>query len=161
MILDIETALFLADLTALTDPARLRAFVNALAEECVRYSRFVVVVETHSTTTSEITTTLQCLLAGIMFLHVPTPTPVFHRTNTLDTAKQIRNCIDRLYTRQTTWRVRHCPTVKDRSVTTRGTISPKWKRRDRCGTPPSPASTRSWLACSTLPQVSWRRMIRR
>ena len=76
MILDIETALFLADLTALTDPARLRAFVNALAEECVRYSRFVVVVETHSTTTSEITTTLQCLLAGIMFF--PTETVVLY-----------------------------------------------------------------------------------
>lgn len=76
MIIDIETALFLADLTALTDPARLRAFVNALAEECVRYSRFVVVVETHSTTTSEITTTLQCLLAGIMFF--PTETVVLY-----------------------------------------------------------------------------------
>ena len=72
MVVDVDTGVLLTSLLELLDATRLRAVVNSLAGETVRYDRLIVVIETHDTDTKEITTPLQCLLAGIMFFPVET-----------------------------------------------------------------------------------------
>lgn len=72
MIVDIDTGVFLTSLAELQDPAHLRSVVDSLAGETVRYDRLIVVIETQDSNTREISTPLQCLLAGIMFFPVET-----------------------------------------------------------------------------------------
>lgn len=72
MVVDVDTGVLLTSLSELLDAGHLRAVVNSLAGETVRYDRLIVVIETHDTDTKEITTPLQCLLAGIMFFPVET-----------------------------------------------------------------------------------------
>ena len=72
MVVDIDTGVFLTSLAELQDAEHLRRVVDSLAGETVRYDRLIVVIETQDSNTREISTPLQCLLAGIMFFPVET-----------------------------------------------------------------------------------------